>query len=84
MALLERKEEILKPKEIKAEIEPAETRIITITVYTQNVFNLKAFFYKHNYQKCEYSENRKVYRNNELYDYEYCNPITISFCSTSN
>jgi hypothetical protein len=48
MALLK---EILKPKEIKAEIEPAGARIITITVYTQNVFNLKAFFIKHNLSK---------------------------------
>jgi hypothetical protein len=45
MALLERKEEILKPKEIKAEIEPAGKRIITITVYSQKTSSFEGVFY---------------------------------------
>jgi hypothetical protein len=58
MALLERKEEILKPKEIKAEIEPAGAKEITITVYTQERLQFEGVFY-YNLSKCEYSENRK-------------------------
>jgi hypothetical protein len=52
MALLERKEEILKPKEIKAEIEPAGQKNNNYNrIYTKNVFNLKAFFIKNNLSK---------------------------------
>jgi hypothetical protein len=45
MALLERKEEILKPKEIKKQKPSSRARIITI-IYTQKRLHLKAFIRK--------------------------------------
>jgi hypothetical protein len=70
MALLERKEEILKPKEIKAEIEPAGAKEITITVYTQERLQFEGVFIII-YQNANILRIEKVYHNNELYDYEY-------------
>jgi hypothetical protein len=83
MALLERKEEILKPKEIKAEIEPAGQKNNYNRIYTKERLQFEGVLLNIIYQNANILRIEKS-TNNELYDYEYCNPITISFCSTSN